>query len=47
MEPDLKMDEMTDKREIRKRIMTLRNAMPVEAIAAKSFEIVRRLTELR
>ena len=47
MEPDLKMDEMTDKREIRKRIMTLRNAMPLEAIAAKSCEIVRRLTELR
>jgi 5-formyltetrahydrofolate cyclo-ligase len=41
------MDEMTDKREIRKRIMTLRNAMPLEAIAAKSCEIVRRLTELR
>jgi len=41
------MDEMTDKREIRKKIMTLRNAMPVEAIAAKSCEIVRRLKELR
>jgi 5-formyltetrahydrofolate cyclo-ligase len=43
----LTMDEMTDKRDIRKRIMTLRNAMPLEAIAAKSFEIVHRLTELR
>jgi len=42
-----KMDEMTDKREIRKRIMTLRNAMPLEAIAAKSGEIVQRLMELR
>jgi 5-formyltetrahydrofolate cyclo-ligase len=41
------MDEMIDKREIRKRIMTLRNAMPVEEIAAKSGEIVRRLKELR
>ena len=47
MEPDLKMDEMTDKREIRKKIMTLRNAMPLEAIAAKSGEIVRRLKGLR
>ena len=43
----MKMDIITDKREIRKRIMTLRNAMPLEAIAAKSGEIVRRLTELR
>jgi len=41
------MDEMTDKREIRKRIMTLRNAMPLAAIAAKSGEIVRLLKELR
>ncbi|MDP3097932.1 MAG: 5-formyltetrahydrofolate cyclo-ligase [Syntrophales bacterium] len=41
------MDEMTDKRGIRKRIMTLRNAMPLEAIAAKSCEIVRRLKELQ
>lgn len=41
------MDEMTDKREIRKRIMSLRNAMPLEAIAAKSCEIVRRLKELQ
>ena len=41
------MDIITDKREIRKRIMTLRNAMPLEAIAAKSGEIVRRLTKLR
>lgn len=40
------MDEMTEKREIRKRIMALRNAMPAEAIAAKSGEIVRRLKEL-
>ncbi len=47
MEPDLKMAETTDKREIRKRIMALRNAMPLEAIAAKSSAIVRRLTELR
>jgi len=38
---------MADKREIRKRIMTLRNAMPVETIAAKSREIVRRLKEVR
>jgi len=43
----LKMDEMTDKREIRKRIMTLRNAMTPEEIEAKSGEIVRRLKELR
>lgn len=42
----MKMDEMTEKREIRKRIMALRNAMPAEAIAAKSGEIVRRLKEL-
>jgi 5-formyltetrahydrofolate cyclo-ligase len=41
------MDEMTDKREIRKRVMALRNAIPVETIAAKSSEIVRRLKELR
>ncbi|MDO9230334.1 MAG: 5-formyltetrahydrofolate cyclo-ligase, partial [Syntrophales bacterium] len=41
------MDEMTDKRGIRKKIMTLRNAMPLEVIAAKSGEIVRRLMELR
>ena len=41
------MDEMTYKREIRKRIMKLRNAMPLEAIAAKSRETVRRLIELR
>jgi 5-formyltetrahydrofolate cyclo-ligase len=41
------MDEMTDKREIRKRIMTLRNAMTPEEIEAKSGEIVRRLKELR
>jgi len=40
------MDEMTDKRKIRKRIMALRNAMPPEAIAVKSSEIVRRLTGL-
>lgn len=46
MRTDLKMDEMTEKREIRKRIMALRNAMPAEAIAAKSGEIVRRLKEL-
>ena len=38
---------MTDKREIRQRILRLRNAMPLEAIAAKSCEIVRRLKELR
>lgn len=43
----MKMDEMTDKREIRKRIMTLRNAMTPEEIEAKSGEIVRQLTELR
>jgi 5-formyltetrahydrofolate cyclo-ligase len=40
------MDEMTEKREIRKRILALRNAMPQEEIAAKSSEIVRRLTQL-
>jgi 5-formyltetrahydrofolate cyclo-ligase len=40
------MNEVTHKREIRKRIMTLRNAMTPEAIAAKSGEIVWRLTEL-
>lgn len=40
------MGEMTDKREIRQRILRLRNAMPLEAIAAKSGEIVRRLKEL-
>jgi len=41
------MDEMTDKREIRKRIMTLRNAMTPEEIEAKSGEIVRQLKGLR
>lgn len=41
------MSDMGEKGEIRKRILNLRNAMPVEAIAAKSSEIVRRLTELR
>jgi 5-formyltetrahydrofolate cyclo-ligase len=41
------MDEMTDKREIRKKIMTLRNAMTPEEIEAKSGEIVRRLKGLR
>ena len=41
------MDEMADKREIRKRIMALRNAMAPEAVAAKSSEIIRRLTKLR
>jgi 5-formyltetrahydrofolate cyclo-ligase len=40
------MDEMTEKREIRKRILALRNAMTREEIAAKSSEIVRRLTQL-
>jgi 5-formyltetrahydrofolate cyclo-ligase len=37
---------MTDKKEIRKRILQLRNAMTPEAIATKSDEIVRRLTDL-
>jgi len=37
---------MTDKKEIRKRILQLRNAMTPEAIATKSDEIVRRLTGL-
>jgi 5-formyltetrahydrofolate cyclo-ligase len=46
LELDLKMNEVTHKREIRKKIMTLRNAMTPEAIAAKSGEIVWRLTEL-
>lgn len=41
------MDEMIDKKQIRKRIIALRNAMPSEEIAAKSSEIVRRLTGLR
>lgn len=41
------MDEMTDKREIRKRIMRLRNAMTPEAIGVKSGEIVRHLKEVR
>src|SRR4030042_3316622 len=41
------MGEMTEKREIRKRILMLRNAMPPGSIAEKSGEIVRRLTELR
>ena len=39
--------KMTDKNEIRKRVITLRNALPPEGIAAKSGEIVRRLTELQ
>ena len=37
---------MTNKNEIRKRVMTLRSALSLEGIAAKSSEIVRRLTEL-
>jgi len=41
------MSDMDEKREIRKRILNLRNAMPLEAIAAKSGEIVQRLRELR
>jgi len=41
------MSDMDGKREIRRRILTLRNAMPPGSIAVKSGEIVRRLTELR
>jgi len=41
------MDAIDGKREIRKRILMLRNAMPPESIAEKSGEIVRRLMELR
>jgi 5-formyltetrahydrofolate cyclo-ligase len=41
------MSDIDGKREIRKRILTLRNAMPPESIAEKSGEIVRRLMELR
>jgi 5-formyltetrahydrofolate cyclo-ligase len=41
------MSDIDGKREIRKRILTLRNAMPPESITAKSDEIVRRLMELR
>ena len=40
------MSDMDEKRGIRKRILELRNAMSLEAIAAKSGEIVRRLKEL-
>lgn len=40
------MSDMDEKREIRKRILNLRNAMPLEAIAAKSREIVLRLKGL-
>jgi 5-formyltetrahydrofolate cyclo-ligase len=38
---------MTDKKEIRKRILTLRNDMTPGEIAGKSGVIIRRLTELR
>jgi 5-formyltetrahydrofolate cyclo-ligase len=41
------MSDMGEKGEIRKRILKLRNAIPLETIAAKSSEIVRRLMELR
>jgi 5-formyltetrahydrofolate cyclo-ligase len=41
------MDAIDGKREIRRRILRLRNAMPPESITAKSDEIVRRLMELR
>jgi hypothetical protein len=41
------MDEMTDKKEIRKGILTLRNDMMPGEIAGKSGVIIRRLTELR
>ena len=41
------MDEMIVKREIRKKIMALRNAMTPEEIAAKSSEIIRRLKGVR
>lgn len=41
------MDEMTDKKEIRKGILTLRNDMTPGEIAVKSGVIIRRLTELR
>jgi 5-formyltetrahydrofolate cyclo-ligase len=41
------MDETADKREIRKRILALRNGMTPGEIAAKSGSIVERLTGLR
>jgi hypothetical protein len=41
------MDEMTDKKEIWKGILTLRNDMMPGEIAGKSGVIIRRLTELR
>ena len=40
------MSDMDGKREIRKRILALRNAMPREEIAAASLEIVKKLTEM-
>ena len=43
----MKMDDMTDKKEIRKGILTLRNGMTPGEIAVKSGVIIRRLTELR
>jgi 5-formyltetrahydrofolate cyclo-ligase len=42
-----RMDEMADKQEIRKKILTLRNGMTPGEIAARSSLIIRRLTELR
>ncbi|MFH2075633.1 MAG: 5-formyltetrahydrofolate cyclo-ligase, partial [Pseudomonadota bacterium] len=40
------MSDMDGKREIRRRILTLRNAMPREEITAASLEIVKKLTEM-
>lgn len=41
------MDEMADKREIRKKILAIRNGMSPAEIAVKSDSIVRELTGLR
>jgi 5-formyltetrahydrofolate cyclo-ligase len=46
MDKNLKMDGIVDKKEIRKRILQIRNAMSPEEIAAKSRQIVGRLIEL-
>jgi len=40
------MSDMDGKREIRRRILTLRNAMPRAEIAAASLEIVKKLREM-
>ncbi len=46
MDENLKMDGIVDKKEVRKRILKIRNAMPLEETAAKSRQIISRLTEL-